>query len=163
YEELEDWEKNVYWHFDLGLRTEAGDVMPLRIPKPFEWGAVFGSVPEALAQVAIEQRGKRFGQRLRSVLEDVFLLRAVPTALLVPLELWANVNTFTDRPIVPESKQGLDPELQHGPHASLTAREMGKLLGVSPAKIDHAIRGFFGTLGLYAVVLADQGVRAAGD
>lgn len=162
YEEIEDWERNVYWHLDVGLRTPEGRVVPLRLPKPFEWGAVFGSFPEVLAEGAI-RREPELAKRLRSILEDVFLLRAVPTALLVPLELWANINTFTDRPIVPESKQGLEPELQHGPSASLTARETGKLLKTSPAKIDHAIRGFFGTLGTYSVFLADQAVRLAGD
>jgi len=163
YDDLEQWEKNVYWVFDVGLRTDVGEVIPLRVPKPFEWGALFGSVPEALADLAIEQNGGDFTKRLGSILNDVFALRAIPTALLVPLELWANKNTFTDRPIVPESKQGLDPELQHGNYASLTARELGGLTGTSPGHIDHAIRGFFGTMGVYTVMLADLAARQVGD
>ncbi len=164
YDKLEDWEKNVYWHFDVGLRDDEGRVIPLRVPKPFEWGAVFGSVPEALTQVAIDKGGKEFGKRLASVLEDNFTLRAMPTAFLVPAEQWANKVTFTDRPIVPESKERLDPELQYGPGTSLTAREAGKAAGMSPARIDHLVRGFLGTLGVpYGVMLADQMLRAAGD
>jgi len=162
YDELEQWERNVYWHFDVGLRND-GQVIPLRVPKPFEWGAVFGSFPEALTQYAIERRGRDFWKRLASIWNDVFALRAVPTAALVPAEVWANKNTFTDRPIVPESKAGLDPELQHGNYTSLTAREIGNVTGTSPAVIDHLMRGFFGTLGTYAVILADIVARQAGD
>ena len=89
YDELEQWERNVCWHFDVGLRTDDDEVIPLRVPKPFERGAIFGSVPEALAQYAIEQRGKDFAKRLGGIWHDVFALRAVPTALLVPVEIWA--------------------------------------------------------------------------
>lgn len=163
YDEIEPWERNVYWHFDVGLRTDEGRVIPLRLPKPFEWGALFGSIPEALAQVATDLKGSKFAERLQSIVVDVFALRTVPTAVLVPAELWANRNTFTDRQIVPESKERLDPELQFTQGTSLTAREVGQLTGTSPAMIDHLIRGFLGTLGVYSVMLADQALRAAGD
>ncbi|MBI4293627.1 MAG: hypothetical protein HY661_19295 [Betaproteobacteria bacterium] len=163
YDELEQWERNVYWHFDVGLRDKDGQVIPLRLPKPFEWGAIFGSVPEALTQLAIEQRGKDFGRRLLSVWNDVFALRAAPTALLVPAEIWANKNTFTDRAIVPEAKERLDPALQHGNSASITARALGEATDTSPAQIDHVVRGFFGTMGVYATMLADLVARQFGD
>ncbi len=107
YRDLERWEKNTYWHFDVGLRGEKGETIPLRLPKPFEWGAMFGSVPEALTQASIDQNGKEFAKRLKTIFEDVFALRAVPTAVLVPAELWGNRNTFTNRPIVPEHKEKL--------------------------------------------------------
>ncbi len=163
YDDLEQWEKNIYWHFDIGFRTtKGGRVIPVRIPKPFEWGAVFGSVPEALAELAITKGGKEFEKRLLSVLEDQFGLRAIPTALLLPAELWANQNQFTDRPIVPPSKEGLRPEFQANPGTSLAARQLGELTSTSPAKIDHAIRGIFGTLGVYATVIADLGLREFG-
>jgi hypothetical protein len=162
YDEIEQWEKNVYWHLDIGLRDKQGQVIPLRIPKPFEWGGIFGSIPEALAEVAIEQHGKKFAKRLASIVDDVFTFRVIPSALLLPAELWANKNQFTGRPIVPESKERLAPELQATPGTSLTARKVGELTDTSPAKIDHAVRGFFGTLGTYTVMLADQALRLGG-
>lgn len=163
YDDIEQWEKDVYWHFDVGLRDKEDKVIPLRLPKPFEWGAVFGSIPEALTQVATDLEGSKFGKRLVSIWNNVFAIRAVPTAALVPAELWANKNTFTDRPIVPESKEKLDPELQFTPGTSLTAREVGQATGTSPAQIDHTVRGFLGTMGVYSVMLADQALRLAGD
>jgi len=163
YEDIEQWERNVYWHMDVGLRDPQGQVIPLRIPKPFEWGGVFGSIPEALAQVSIEQHGKKFAKRLASIVDDVFTFRVIPSALVVPAELWANKNQFTGRPIVPESKERLAPELQTTPGSSLTARKAGELTDTSPAKIDHAIRGLFGTLGTYTTMLADEALVLAGE
>lgn len=162
YDEIEQWERNVYWHLDIGLRDPQGQVIPLRIPKPFEWGGIFGSIPEALAEVSIKQHGKEFAKRLTSIMDDVFTFRVIPSALVVPAELWANKNQFTGRPIVPESKERLAPELQATPGASLTARKAGELTDTSPAKIDHAVRGLFGTLGTYTVMLADQALRLGG-
>ena len=83
--------------------------------------------------------------------------------MLVPAEVWSNKNTFTGRPIVPEHKERLDPELQYGHHTSLSARELGRAINVMPANLDHLVRGFFGTMGVYSVMLSDQGVRATGD
>jgi len=133
------------------------------VPKPYEWGSVFGSVPESLAQVSVDHDGKAFGDRLENIMTNLFGLRAVPTTVLVPTELWANKNTFTGRPIVPESKMGLDPELQFTDADSLTARELGKRTGASPAQLDYAVRGFLGTLGVYGTMLTDQGLRLTGD
>jgi hypothetical protein len=138
-------------------------VIPLRLPKPFEWGAVFGSVPEALTKVSIDHNSKEFGKSLASIFQNAFAIRAVPTAILVPAEQWANENTFTGRRIVPESKEKLDPELQYGEGTSLAAREVGKATGTSPARIDHLVRGFLGTMGVYGVMLTDQALRMAGD
>jgi GGDEF domain-containing protein len=163
YDKLEEWEKNVYWHFDLGLRDDQGKVIPLRLPKPFEWGAVFGSVPEALTKVAIDRNINEFGKSLASIFQNVFAIRAVPTAILVPAEQWANKNTFTGRRIVPEGKEKLDPELQYGPGTSLAAREVGNVTGTSPARIDHLVRSFLGTMGVYGTMLTDQALRMAGN
>lgn len=163
YDEIETWERNVYWHINVGFKTDDGKVLPIRIPKPFEWGALFGTVPESLVKVAVDQNGGEFGKRLKSVVTDVFSLRAIPTAVLVPMEQWANRSMFTGRPIISEGLERLDPELQYNAGTSLAAREAGNTLGVSPARIDHAIRGFLGTMGVYATSIADLAIRSAGD
>ena len=38
---LPDWEKLMFWH------TWVGDKQ-IRVPKPFEMGAIFGSIPELM-------------------------------------------------------------------------------------------------------------------
>ena len=52
YDELEQWEKNVYWHRCRPAR-QGRQRHSAAHPKAFEW-SVFGSIPECLAQVAID-------------------------------------------------------------------------------------------------------------
>jgi hypothetical protein len=96
------------------------------------------------------------------IFNDIFLFRTIPTALVVPAELWANRNTFTGRQIVQESKEKLDPALQYGQQTSLTARKAGELTDTSPAMIDHTIRGFLGTMGTHVMAMSDLAIRAQG-
>ena len=157
YKDLEDWEKNMYWHFDIGLReTKSKEVIPLRVPKPFEYGALFGSFMEALFEYINGEVGGEVMKRVWSTVEDVFLLRGSPPALALPAELWANKSKFTERDIVPNFLQGIDPQYQYGAYTTAPARAAGELTGMSPMKIDHVVRGVFGTLGMYTMMALDD-------
>jgi hypothetical protein len=87
----------------------------------------------------------------------------IPTVASVPLELWSNKSMFTERKIVPEGMETLEPYLQYGAGTSNVARATGQAFNVSPYKIDHAMRGVFGTLGVYATALMDQPLGNALD
>ena len=155
YKDLEDWEKDMYWHFDVGLRTDKGKVIPLRLPKPFEYGAVFGSFWEA----GLESMYKKNPEELKRVygtVENVFGLRLIPTVASVPLELWSNKSLFTERRIVPEGMETLEPYLQYGAGTSNVSKAVGQAFNASPYKIDHTVRNVFGTLGVYATALMDH-------
>lgn len=156
YKDLEDWEKNHYWHADVGIRSKENDIIPIRIPKPFEYGALFGSFPEALYQFLYDEKGMEALERVGSTIEDVFLLRGYPTALSLPTELYFNKSLFTDRPIVPGYLEGIDPRYQYGPFTTMGARKAGEWTGFSPMKIEHATRGIFGTLGMYTLMALDD-------
>ena len=41
YRKLEDWDKDTYYHFWLGNEH-------FRLPKPFEVGAIFNTIPERM-------------------------------------------------------------------------------------------------------------------
>jgi hypothetical protein len=73
------------------------------------------------------------------------------------LEVAFNHDTWRDRPIVPHWDQDLEPELQYNRYTSDTAKILGENLKLSPAKIDHLIRGHFGTLGEQSVWALDVG------
>lgn len=164
YKRIEDWEKNYYWHFDLGARTDDGEVIPFRMPKPFEYGAIFGSFWEpAFEKAAGDITTREAMERTASIINDVFLLRMAPLVLTVPIELWANKSLFTDRPIVPEGMQGIDPRFQYGPGTSAFARVMGEKIGLSPYKIDHTVRSLTGYLGTYAVMGMEHPLEKLND
>jgi len=61
YKELEPWERNYFWHIPLGP-----DQPILRIPKPFEAGIMFGSVPVAMLDWAL---GRSEGKGVKQALE----------------------------------------------------------------------------------------------
>jgi hypothetical protein len=64
---------------------------------------------------------------------------------------------------VPESKKALEPSERYAETASVSARELGAAVNVSPAQIDYMVRGIFGQIGLYAIGASDVVLRAALD
>jgi hypothetical protein len=68
--------------------------------------------------------------------------------------------------------ENLLPEYQYSPYTSQATRALGRIIGVlpgmhrssaaSPAIIDNYVRGWTGTLGTYAVAIADAALRNAG-
>jgi GGDEF domain-containing protein len=127
------WEKNAYWHFGDGIR----------IPRPFEVGTVFASMPEA----AFDARYRKDPRALMEALAhagEQFTPDFLPVLGREARDWLANEDSFTDAPIVPRIEEGLEEREQFGPQTTNVARELGNVLNVSPRKIDHAIRGLGG-------------------
>ena len=57
--------------------------------------------------------------------------------------------------------KGLDPELQYNQRTSIAMRELGKLTGISPMRLEYMLRGYTGTIGGYSLAVADSLVRQA--
>jgi hypothetical protein len=151
---LPDWDRDAYYHFYLGGEH-------YRLPKPFEVGVIFGTMPERLTEYVLDAatKGKgdteRLKDRLIFALAETLSLNPTPQIAKPAIEQWANRSMFTGNPIVGMSVEGLKPGEQRKPWTSPTASEVGKAVGMSPLRIEHLIRGYFGTLGLYALGAAD--------
>ncbi|HEX5130246.1 MAG TPA: LPD38 domain-containing protein, partial [Usitatibacter sp.] len=155
YQELEEWEKATYWHFKLG-----GEIW--RVPKPFEYGMLFASIPEATALYeAGKETGEDFKKRMIQVLDQV-LFRVVPQIATIAAEPWANKSFFTGRKIVPDSAERLEPGLQSTPSTSKVAQVAGGAANVSPAVIDNVVRNLFGTVGVQVEAAADMLLEQTG-
>ena len=157
YQELEEWDKDTYFHFFVGGKH-------FRLPKPFEVGAIFGTIPERLTEMAMEKQhdGKLFAQRLASMFTQTFAV-GLPQIINEPAQQWANKDFFTDRAIVSPQADGLLPGEQHGAHTSATMQEIGKRINISPSRLDHAVKGYFGTLGTYVLGASDLMTRRLMD
>ena len=79
------------------------------------------------------------------------------------LEQYANYNFFTGRPVVGPGLDKLMPEAQATSSTGELARLMGETTGTSPVRIEHAVRGYFGTMGQYALQLSDIATRGITD
>ena len=156
YQRIEEWEKTTYWHFKLGDNV-------FRIPKPFEYGTLFASMPEAMAlRAAGEEDGEDFKKRMLQALGQVFGFRVIPQFATLVAEPWANKSIFTGRKLVPDRQQHLEPGLQANPNTSKTAQSAGELANVSPAVIDNVVRNMFGTIGVHVVTAADKALEQTG-
>ncbi len=157
FKELEEFDKDNYFHFFIAGKH-------YRLPKPFEVGAVFGTIPERLTELAIEKGhdGKLFAERMLAMLTQTFAV-GLPQIMNEPMQQWANKDFFTDRPIVGKTEEGLLPAEQRDVHTGATATEIGRTINVSPKRIEHAINGYFGTLGTYVMGASDIITRRLAD
>ncbi len=145
YRQLPAWERNAYWH--IPLRVFGGGTGFIRIIKPFEIGQLFGSSAE-VALDFLYQTDPSILQRLPDITSAKQLLgMIVPTAVLPLVEVTANYDVFRDRAIVNPWDTDLEPELQYNRWTSETAKDLGRWLHLSPAKIEVLIYGYTAGVG----------------
>jgi transcription termination factor NusB len=154
YQELPQWQKDTFWIILTKDKI-------YRIPKPFELGMIFGTVPERMLQW-IEGNDKEafdgFGQRLK----ETFVPDVIPTALLPIVEAWTNYSFFQGRNIVTQSESKLEPWAQYSAYTSETAKLLGKALNQSPKIIENTITGYGAGTADYALDVSDLLLKASG-
>jgi diguanylate cyclase (GGDEF)-like protein len=153
YEELEDWDKDTYWHLFIGDHH-------FRIPKPFEIGVIFGTAPERAARLMLgaDDAEKSF-ERFLWNLKEVFAFTPLPQAMTPGIELYANKDTFTGRPIENMSDANKLPADRYNERTSDIMRMLGRQVsnetGISPKQMEHLWTGYLGTMGAYSLSMAD--------
>lgn len=156
YKALPDWARDTYWCVKLGDKM-------LFIPKPFEVGAM-GSVVERMTELAVsgdDYRAKDFAHTLANILGDQLSMNPVPQAVKPLIEAWANYDTFRQVPIDSMGDERLPEQDRVGPTTTAGAVAIGRVANVSPKKIDHLVRGYFGWLGMQAMNVSDLMLRDA--
>lgn len=153
YEELEEWDKDNFWHFWLGGQH-------FKIPRPFEVGVLSATVPERAARLAMgdDTLGATVSSGL-DALVNTFGLDPTPQAIKPLLDVAVNKD-FKGRPIVSMGQEGRLGDDQFDSYTSQTARLLAKITPgqstwQSPEVIDYLTRGYFGTLGSYFLSVAD--------
>jgi hypothetical protein len=153
------WQKDYFWPVELALGFE------INIPKPFGYGQLFGSLFGRAMEYMKASDPKALDGTLNMLLQGFSptsgegFADVMPTALKLAFELGANKNTFTDRPIVPHGKENLLPKHQSTTYGSEFGKWLGSQLGeegVSPAKIDHLIKGLGGRTNRELLGLVDK-------
>jgi hypothetical protein len=140
YKELPEWRKNFFWNIII----DDGPI--ISIPKPFELGLIFGSLPERILDWVVLNDADAVKDIGSSIAEGVFP-SVIPTAALPLIEHITNYSFFRGQNLVPKSLENLPEHLQYGSFTSNTAKKVGKLIDVSPTKIENWVRGWTGTLG----------------
>ena len=134
YKELPAYQKNLFWCF------KGGDTV-YRIPKPFGLGVLFGSMPERMLDYMETRKPQEMKEWAKSA-AGAFLPNLMPTAAGPIAEWVTGYSFFQGRDIVPQKEQKLPDEMQYGPNTSELAKDIGRMFGVSPRKIDNTISGY---------------------
>ncbi len=161
--EIPRWQKDLFWL----VMTE--DTV-YRIPKPFELGILFGSLPERSLEAFFTDNPNAFADFNETLVEGA-VPSYLPTFTVPIIEHFANKSTFTGRPIVPFSTEGLLPEYQYSEYTTETSKAISNMIAAvpgfktkapSPAVLDNYIRAWTGGVGQYALQLADAALIKAG-
>ncbi|CAM0001337.1 hypothetical protein VPHD274_0020 [Vibrio phage D274] len=159
---LNEHERDTYWHAWV-------DGVHIRIPKPFEVGAIFGTIPERVYEAATREE-KVFLDRMGNMFMNTFSMNPVPQAFSPIVEQVANRSFFMDRPIVSMSLQNLQPEMQYTNRTSEVAKMFANVMpdfmpdwARSPVRVEHLLNSYFGTVGGYVLGAGDNIAKTMGD
>lgn len=164
YQKLEDWQKDTYWFFRIGDQA-------FFLPKPFEVGAI-ATMAERITQQFMddEATGQVFAQRMQHMLFDTFSFSPVPQMMQPALDVYANYDAFTGRPIESMGMERMSPELRKRSSTSKAAEWISQGLNatvgaigdpdknpmaLSPVQVDHLIGGYFGQVGSWVAGAGD--------
>lgn len=148
HKELPTWEKIIFNHVRIGETV-------FRIPVPFEWGIMFGTLPAlttfSIMDDATPDIKEGMMTALKSMIPYDFMLDV--QAVKPAFEAAANKNFFTGLPIESQAMQRRLPSDRYmaGTHSTYRAGAkvfeavgLGKLKLDSPLVVEHLVRGYFG-------------------
>jgi hypothetical protein len=155
-----------YWHW-WGMGTH------VRIPKPFEVVALFGSLPEVMAEATLAIRRKYFGTFSLSLPTQHLPLTRRHSLVKPLVDQWANKDSFTGQDIVPFGMEHLAPTEQYKSTTSDAIKafcnmveaidgDMAPDIIKSPARFETLLRGYFSSLGMGIVSGVDVAARITG-
>ena len=148
YKAASAYEQDNFWIIPMPFGLEA-----LKIPIPFEVGLAFKTFPERSARVLLgdELTGDLADTTFRAVFSTLEVPMFGPQAITPALEVIANHNLFTGRPVESPFLSGKPSEERFNRYTTELAKYAGEKSGFSPIKIQHLIDGYAGTVGSYIV------------
>ncbi len=150
-------------------KTQVNKGVLYRLPKPQELGLLFGSLPERALDAMFTDHPDTF-KDFEKTITNILLPSFVPDAVAPAVEQYFNKSFFTGNAIVPSHLDGEIPQYQYTDYTSETAKQLGKLVGkfapdsgfASPMNLDNYMQSWGGSLGKYAIQIADKSLKAAG-
>jgi len=161
YEQLDDYIKTG--NLIVPLKEFGLEGQFLAIPKAFEVGLLFNTIPQQIYKTTTGEASTRENAELFwGSLQSTFGVNPIPQAILPAIEILTNHSFYTGLPLISEGKLRLDPSLQYNSSTSQIAMMLGglpifydmttgKFGGISPIVIDKLISGYGGPLGTYLV------------
>lgn len=194
------WQKHLFWliptdHWEQAVSQEDFDSRPadlkrlgkngelqvnngvvIRLPKPFEAGILFGTLPELALDAFYRHDAKSFKEFDNTIIQ-AFIPNVAPTAAVGIAEHLSNHSFFLDSDLVGPHQEQFLPEDRYSPYTSETAKQIAKIIGYipyvrdlgskatplqAPAVVDNYLQVWGGTGGKYLVQLSDSLLKASG-
>lgn len=176
YDDDEDWKRRSDEDRDSAWWFKIGDTA-VRIPKPFEIGAIGTLAERAVEMLASpDMTGKRFRESLSRAIFQTFAFDPTPQLAKPMLDVYANRDSFSGRQIESVADQRLRPQDRYDERTTMPARLLGQLglpdpaqlakghyQALSPKQIDFLARGYFGWAGASTMAALDYGLRPFTD
>lgn len=160
YKNATDTDKLNYWFVPLPFMDE-----PVRVPIPFETGAVFKAIPEAIYNLMATDAESK------DVLPAVgrLALNSIPgmTNMFLPqgikpiVELTTGTSFFTMEGIESARQKAELPGFRAGNNTTEFSKAIGGALNVSPVQIDHAVNAYTSGLGIALLSMFNPLLRDA--
>ncbi|MBS0056974.1 LPD38 domain-containing protein [Yersinia sp. Marseille-Q3913] len=145
YEELPDWDKDIYWHAWIGDQH-------IRFPKPFEIGLMFGTLPERFVRaLGGKDTAAKFGKLVAHNFMETMAFNPIPQVAKPIAEAYVNYDFFKGGPIENMADSNLMAGARYNDQTSLLMREVGEATNMSPKMLDHIVMGYTGSLGGYVM------------
>lgn len=145
YEELQDWDKDTYWHAWIGDQH-------IRFPKPFEIGLMFGTLPERFVRaLGGKDSAVKFGKLVAHNFMETMAFNPIPQVAMPIAEAYVNYDFFKGGPIENMADSNLIAGARYNDQTSLLMREVGQATNMSPKMLDHIVMGYTGSLGSYVM------------
>lgn len=148
YQQLPDYARQNYFHL-------MGPGFHFMLPQPFEHGAIFSNIPEIMLNYMNNGSSKEAANAAWAVLKNQLNFDPTPQVIKPALDVYTNTDSFTGAPIVSQGEQQLEPGIQVSPQTSRIIAALGGQLDLSPDKLDHLVKGYTGSLGMYVLAAAD--------
>lgn len=117
------------------------------LPRPFEVGTIFGSMPIALYDYVRDQDGRVASDKLVFAFTNTFAMNPIPQGVKPTLEAFVNYSFFRGGSIDTMADQNLPAGMRYDERTSEVAKSIGGTVGVSPKKVDYVLSGYLGTMG----------------
>lgn len=142
-----------------------GDTL-VRAPAPFELGVIIKrSVEHFMRYMTGDDTPADTRAAIFRAVLDTFKFNPIPQAFLPAVQTAFNYDTFTAQPVEKHSVEHLQKAARFDDKTSEIAKGIGKVTGpsinLSPMQIDHLVKGYFGTIGDYALQASNAIIRTA--
>ena len=166
FQKREQWDRDAFWWGKV-----PGTDVAIRIPKPFEIGALATLVERSLEQMVDKgAETKRFTDSLSRMVWQTFSMNPVPQFVKPMVDVYANVNPFTGAPIETAGMEKLSKQERKVDSTSPIAVALGGvshfMSGVtgeagelSPIQVDYMIRAYMGWLGGTITATSSQAIK----